>query len=70
VKQRSIARDAPFERAVNEFVTAAPRLLECEVTAVLMATATIAEAPLLRPSSEEWADPITYMKRVQPIVEQ
>ena len=55
---------------MNEFVTAAPRLLKCEVTAVLMATATIAEAPLLRPSSEEWADPITYMKRVQPIVEQ
>ena len=35
-----------------------------------MATATVAEAPLLRPSSEEWADPITYLKRVQPIVEQ
>ncbi len=33
-------------------------------------TATIAEAPLLRPSIEEWADPITYMKRVRPIVEQ
>jgi hypothetical protein len=56
---------------VREVVTAGHRgLLECEVTAVLMATATIAEAPLLRPSSEEWADPITYMKRVQPIVEQ
>ena len=55
---------------VREVVTAGTETPRCEVTAVLMATATIAEAPLLRPSSEEWADPITYMKRVQPIVEQ
>jgi hypothetical protein len=67
-----LSREIRAFTTVNEFVklcrgTETPL---CEVTAVLMATATIAEAPLLRPSSEEWADPITYMKRVQPIVEQ
>ena len=59
---------APGRKETLLVVPWAQYLESCEKMA--HTTATIAEAPLLRPSIEEWADPITYMKRVRPIVEQ
>ena len=33
-------------------------------------TPSMAKAPLLRPSNEEWADPVAYMQSVRDVVEQ